>query len=603
MRISIFMLVLFVLALLVQGQNLFSTEEVAVIEEELAEEEQILEDRAGVTPDSPLYVVDEVAENIIIALKTGEDKAAYAVKVKEEKIAEAYVMVGEQQAAGVHTALGKAGDLSNVIVEQVGTEFNDLALESSGISKEILEELQQRLPPQEEWDRINALIDSQLTQEERIAAASQFVDKLMSYCDELAKLDFRLMEQDQHCDPVQAPEWLQGYIEEDITQRQQQAEVQLIQMITTCINDPRQCDCSQIPVKSEQNECQQSTELAIRCEYDQDTAACEELESRSLAAPSALPDFLKPAFEETLTELIEKKKKEMFAKFAPPECVQAGVETREECEEIMMEKYLPQECKDAGATTKEDCMELMQETYGIMPEECRGDDTPITREECMQLMSEKYDIPDECIREGEFLGQEECLAIMLPPECKEAGATTKEACAEVFQQKKASELDIGGGPLPECMQDGVFIGMSECQQIMQETIAASIGGLEILTAEGLAQAQEAIASFEQGGLPERASIPDFVLVINPETGQAEQISQEELQQIVEEHRAGAEGEIVITPEAQQLLEEVEELQQIRETGVVEEREEVQVSEEVSEESGEEETEAEEGEQEESNAGE
>ncbi|MEW5896795.1 MAG: DUF5667 domain-containing protein [Nanoarchaeota archaeon] len=465
---------LFVLLILVNSvfsQEMFSRENIEVLEEEYAEEIVLIEDRAGTTPDSPLYVVDEVVEDVTLLIKSGEDKAEYALAVKEEKVAEATLMVGENKSEEALQSLVKANNVSKIVVEEVGLKLGDEALAKGEISKEMLELLKGKLPTEAEWNEVSTLIDNQMNQEEKIKLASSLAKKVGSYCGELAKLDFKLMEEDGHCDPAQAPEWLKGYIEEDLEKRQKEAEEMMLEMITTCINDPRECDCSQIPVQSERQDCEKNTRLAIRCEFEEDLSACEELDKEP-KVPEGIPDFLKPVFEEKITELIEKKEKEMFAKFAPPECIEAGLSTKEDCEELMIEKYAPPECKEAGAFTREECEALMMEKYGAPPEECIKEGRPISREECEAIMIEKFDIPDECIEDGHPISEEECLAIMLPSECKEAGAYSKEECEKVMREKGGGE----GGPPPECLREGEFIGQEECEQIMGEKGGGEIGG-------------------------------------------------------------------------------------------------------------------------------
>ncbi len=467
--------------------DLFAAEKIEAWEEEYAEEVVMIEDRAGTTPDEVLYIVDEVVEDITLLIKKGEDKAEYALEVKEEKVAEAALMVGENKSEEALVALVKANNVSDIVAQEVGLNLKEGAWKSAELSEEQLEKLKGKLPLEAEWEEISKLIESQQGQEEKIKIASKLAEKIGVYCDELAKLDFQLMEEDEHCDPEQAPEWLRGYVEEDLEKRQREAEEMMIGMLTTCINDPRECDCSQIPVVSEQRDCEINTRLAVRCEFERDMSACEELEGQEPMVPEGIPDFLRPIFEEKVTELIAAKEKEMFSKLAPPECIEAGLDNREDCEELMIEKYLPPECKEAGAYSKEECESLMMEKYGSPPEECMKDGRSLSREECEAIMIEKFNIPDECIKDGHPIGEEECRALTLPPECKEAGATSREECEKVMIEKhvppeckeagaltpeeceKVMREKRGGegGPPEECMVDGEFIGQEECEELMR----------------------------------------------------------------------------------------------------------------------------------------
>lgn len=537
---SVVVLLFFVTAFFVQGQ------------EKLPQEEGIIEQRAGTTPDSLLYVVDKSVEDIILTLKSGEEKAAYALEVKEEKIAEAFVMVKEDKSKEATTALNRANTVSDIVATEVGLKLEDQARKSSEISKKLLEDLQDRLPAEEEWQEIDQLINSQMTQEEKIKLATQLVEKVGKYCDELAKLDFELMVKDPKCDPKNAPEWLQEYIKKDIKKRQKEAEEMMISMITTCVNDPRQCDCDKIPVKSEQHECKQKTQLAIKCEFEQDLSACQQLEAMPVKVPETMPDFLKPIFERTITQLIEKKKKEMFAKFAPPECVEAGVDTREGCEKVMIEKYAPKECKEAGAFTREACEAIMIKKYGQPPAECVQNGKYLSKEECQAILIKKYNIPNECVREEEILSQEECMMLMMPAECKNAGARTPEECEAVMREKIIIESAIG--PPAECMANGAFIGQEECDRIMTEKFSKIMQPQQV--AEGIEQLQESLTEYERTSL-----VTDVTLIPNPETGELEPIPIEEVQELIQEQVGEyLDEEIAPTPEVEQLRKDIEELQ-------------------------------------------
>lgn len=407
------------------AQDLSTSEGDVVLEEKYADE--ILEDKAGITPDSALYVVDKAVENINLAVRSGEKKVEYAVAMKEEKIAEALLMTDADKPNAAGAALIRAKDVSEVIEDEVGFELADGVYQSAEVSKELLEFMKGKLPTEEEWQSVMSLVNSQLTKEEKIKIASTLVKKIANYCDGLAKLDYELMVQDKHCDPSQAPEWLQDYINEEIRKRQKEAEKMMVDMINTCIKDARQCECDKIPVKSERKECEKNTYLAVKCEFDMDLSACEELDKIGVKAPESMPDFLKPIFEETLSRLIEKKKKDMFAKFAPKECVEAGAFSMEECMAIMEQKYgpIPQECiRNGKPISQEECSAIMQEKYGTMPKECIRDNKPIPKEECEAIMEEKYitipedmpptleGIPNECIKDGQFVGADECNRIM-----------------------------------------------------------------------------------------------------------------------------------------------------------------------------------------------
>ncbi len=471
---GIFLMLLFSMFVLAE-ETPFSVETTTFSEEAQAVEITIVEERAGTTPDSPLYVVDKIVENTQLALKSGEDKAAYALQVKGEKIAEAALMTKENKSKEAGTALEKAGELAGVIEKEISPALESLAKEETAFSNELLAAMKKDLPT---WREVNALVEQQKTNEEKIQVAMEMSKKIGGYCEQMAMQDYDLMIKDDYCNPDNAPEWLRDKIKTEMTDREEEAKKEMVSQITTCINDPRQCDCSKIPVAKHRNDCEKNTALAIKCEYEQEMAACDEL-SKQPIVPEDIPSFLRPLFEQTVTELIAKKEKEMFAKFAPPECVEAGVSTREDCEKIMKEKYgePPAECQKEGQFIGEkECNQIMIQKFNIPPECIKSDGVLMREEECMQVLVQSGKIPPECLNEGKPLPREECEKIMLeknlPPPCKEKGALTREACEEVM---KESFVSSGMGPPPECLKDGQFIGEGECTEIMKNKFAGQPG--------------------------------------------------------------------------------------------------------------------------------
>ncbi len=292
------------------------------------------------------------------------------------------------------------------------------------------------------------------------------------------------MKAEPRCDPANAPDWLRKLVEDEIGKREEAAKTELVDQIVTCVNDPRQCTCDDIPVRSHRIDCERQKALAIKCEFENDDDACFALEGEAPDS-SELPEFLRPTFDATIREAIAKKEKQMFARFAPPECKEAGVTTRQECEAIMIakygapppectengkfigpkqceaimiDKYMPQPCKDAGVTTREACEDIM------LPPECKEANAR-TRESCEALMIEKY----------------------LPEPCKQAGATTRESCEAVMRQQVGGGFGEGPGGFPggapdyseriaeeteRCKQEG--IQAEECRARITEQIRAEV---------------------------------------------------------------------------------------------------------------------------------
>jgi len=564
--------VLFFSFIVLAEETPFSVETTAVSEEAQAVEVTIIEERAGTTPDSPLYVVDTIVENTRLALKSGEDKAAYALQVKGEKIAEAAVMAKENKSQETGAALEKAGELSGVIEKEISPALEGLAKEEAAFSNELLAAMKKDLPT---WKEVNALVEQQKTKEGKIQVAMEMSKKIGSYCEQMAMQDYDLMIKDDYCNPDNAPEWLQEKIKEEMADREEAAKKEMVDQITTCINDPRQCDCSKIPVAKHRNNCEKNTALAIKCEFEQDRNACEELSKQSIV-PEGMPGFLRPLFEQTVTDLIAKKEKEMFAKFAPPECVEAGVSTREECEQIMREKYgePPAECqKDGQFIGEKECNQIMIQKFNI-PSECvKSDGNLMKEEECMQILVQSGKIPPECIQEGKPIAPAECEKIMIeknvPPLCKEKGALTRESCEAVMKELESQQ---GMGPPPECVKDGQFIGESECGEIMKNKFSGQAPPEQMVGQPGVpgqimpGQPEKIFGQMPGAGAAGFLSLPPEAyrggeqhLVMGPQGPQL--INQPELEQLRQDaERRMAEGQIP-PEEIERLRQEVDQLRQ------------------------------------------
>jgi len=420
-------------------------------------------------------------DNIKLFFARGDDKVKLALEIRDKEVASA---IENAQAGDTENAvknLESASDKLEIVQQSA----------SANISEEVklsVEEIERRIAESENLTpEFKDYLENHLTEEEKTRLSAEMSEKLYDYCSSLAGQDYEIMLKDEKCNPENAPAWLKKDIEKKSKEAQQQAAEEMIKQLTTCISDPRECDCSKIPVVSEQSKCEKSKALAIRCEFQDDRSACDQLDEMKPEIPSNMPAFLKPIFEKTMQEAIGKKEKEMFNKLAPKECIEAGATTREECEKIMMEKFAPQECIEAGATTKEACEQIMFAKYGPPPTECMNNGEFIGEDECEQKMVESGRIPQECVEGGKFIGKEECeqkmissgripeecikdgkpipeqecLEKMLPPPCKEAGAYTREACEEIMMNYQ--------GPPMECLDEqGGFIGEEECSRIMQE---------------------------------------------------------------------------------------------------------------------------------------
>ena len=458
-------------------------------DEEMFIEEEIIENKAGITPDSPLYVVDTFIDDVRLTLKKGKDKAEFALKVTEEKVAEAKLMVDKNKPDETKKALARAHNISTIIEQEASPDLQNETNERMAAINAILKEMEESMPA--DWDEVKSMIDAQSTQADKNKMAVELAAKIQNLCEKLALQDWKLMEAEPRCDIDNALDWLDEYIGDDLKDREEKAKEGIMDGMAQCFIDPRECDCSKIPVKSHRKVCEKAVPLAIECEFEFNQRACDELDT--IEMPEGFED-------KEFTEHVREKEREMFDDFMPPECVREGLTTQEECEELMFEIYgsPPDECMENGEFIGPmECEEIMVEIYGptplqcldedgifigeqecmdiMLPQECK-DAGAYSREECKEIMMEIM-LPPECLEAGATT-EEECMEIILPPECKEAGAYSKEECEEIMG-------DIYGPTPPECLDENDnYIGDEECIAAINPECAEA-GGTTFDDCEGM----------------------------------------------------------------------------------------------------------------------
>ena len=428
------------------------------------EEEVVIEaPKAGITPDSPFYFIDEVVEEVKLATKDGDEKVEYALEIVKEKAAEAQQMAAENKTAALTVALVNAKNISALIEDEISPELKRQVEADSKEIQDILKQLQEQLPDEE---KIHELYDSLSSQVEKNKIAGELAGKIVSLCEQLASIDYTLMEQEEKCNPDTAPAWLKEYIETDIRKMQGQATDKFVEVLRSCVQDIQNCQCQDIPVQKMKTYCEKEKKLIILCEFEENEEACQELDSEGeYAGEELLPEFMREEFR----KIMDESEDMMFDKFAPQECKDAGVKTREDCKKIMIEKHgePPEECmKDGKFIGEKQCTKKMIES-GEMPEECVADGKFIGEKQCTKKMVDSGKMPKQCMENGKFIGREECeQKIMdsgdIPEECVEKGRPIGEnACLEKMKE---------AGKIPEeCFDDNKFIGREACEEKMMAT--------------------------------------------------------------------------------------------------------------------------------------
>ncbi|MFH1889262.1 MAG: hypothetical protein ABIJ58_00070 [Nanoarchaeota archaeon] len=392
--------------------------------------------------------VGRAVDDAQISLSGGDKKAVNAIDAREKEINDAIENIKNGNTEEAIKNLERAKEKLEIVREEASSDISEEVKTSTG---EMIQKINENKNVNPE---VSSYLNEYLAEEQKTQLSADLSEKLFNYCEELSKQDYNLMLQDEKCNSDNAPKWLENKVSDNLNAQEKVSAEKMLEIFTTCISNPQGCDCSEIPIASEKAKCEKGKALSIRCEFQNDETACKELDKMDII-PSKLPGFLKAIFNQKVEDAMNKKEKEMFGQFAPPECIEAGATTREACEAIMMENYAPRECIEAGATTKDECEKIMIGIKGPPSTECMENGEFIGPDLCDEKMVKSGKIPKECIENGKPIPPEDCNKIM---------------------QEKG---DMGMGPPPEC--EG--ISKEECGTIMQEKGMMGPGGQQIMSGE------------------------------------------------------------------------------------------------------------------------
>jgi len=241
------------------------------------------------------------------------------------------------------------------------------------------------------------------------------------------------------------------------------------------IMDPHQCDKYMVENRMMPHECQKLGAASMEeCEHvlrDQfrDMDDLVEFEFEQVSEFEYFDDAqgFPPECMEQGIITAEECKKIMFKLHMPPECQKAGAATMEECDKIMFSMHMPIECKEANISDPKECDKYMMMAH--MPIECHKENASSPKE-CEKIMFKKH-APKECLEAGAAT-PEECEKIMFkkhaPPDCKEAGIFTGEACKKYMFEKygEADKIPMDQFPI-ECQKAGASTP-EECEKIMKK---------------------------------------------------------------------------------------------------------------------------------------
>ena len=134
------------------------------------EEEIVPEERAGITPDSPLYIFDKIVDDAQLALAKGDDKTKKALEIKEERIAEASVMVDKKKPDAAKSALELATKAAERAQKDLAPDLEKETNENVRRAAKLLSDLQEKLPDQG-WKGVEEALDAQFSEEEKVRVA------------------------------------------------------------------------------------------------------------------------------------------------------------------------------------------------------------------------------------------------------------------------------------------------------------------------------------------------------------------------------------------------------------------------------------------------
>ncbi len=448
--------------------------------EEFADAE--LERGAGITPDSAFYFV----EDSILSRFRGD------LENREKKIAEIRAMVEEGNIEAAREALRRYIEYADGLEREVDPARRDEARRSAAAIRRTLVDIEGDIPEGEREDFVEGVLEK----EGRIVTAVEIASKIKELCRTLSELD--PVEYSRVCNiGDDAPKW-QVKLHSELTGEQEKEAKVFFNVLSQCMRTSgRECKCEDISVSAFADKCAVVAPLAVKCDEGSEDA-CELMDEETEGMEDLLPDYLKETFyqleegfeddqfdnfapPECRREGANTKEacfKIMFRIHAPPECVDAlesgEIDTstertaREGCEEIMFRENAPEECIDAGLRDHRECGKLMFRENA--PQECIDagltGDSRSDEKKCREIMESLGGsggrgrgppgfapaLGARCNGIGDSQERLKCFDEAFsgameyreefhrgggpgfPPECREAGATTREACERIMEQ-------------------------------------------------------------------------------------------------------------------------------------------------------------------------
>ena len=378
---------------------------------------------AGITPDSALYFIEILIEDIFVG-----DNPETALNYKEEKLMEFKEMMELGNSEAAKKALERVEKYNIILKKEVTPDLDTRVRESSKATKVLLASFEEELK-EDKWDEVNLLVEENMKLEDKIALAAKISKKIKSLCEDLSVLD--PLEYSKMCKTDDdAPKWKKD-MDQKLTEEQKIEAKEFFNIMSNCFQNPSECACDDISVKPFAEQCNVIAPLAAECESGNEDA-CEKMEDVDDPI-DLLPDYLRDVMDDVEDKYGDAK----YDLHIPSECVEAGALSKDACMKIMFKLNAPIECQEALESGKIDpsnereakdaCETIMFEINA--PQECI-DAGFKDRQECDRHMF-KLDAPQECIDAG-LTGSgrddwKKCDIIRFrldaPKECIDAGIT------------------------------------------------------------------------------------------------------------------------------------------------------------------------------------
>ena len=372
------------------------------------DEDAVLDETEGITPDNPLYFIDNFFDNF-----------ADVVKVRQEKVAEIRAMIEAGKYEEALEALEKYKRYAEELEREVSPEQRDEARRSAAAIYNVLKSLESQIPEEYKDD-----FDGVIEQEEAIVTAAEIANRIKELCETLSELD--PLQYSRICRTnEESPQWHQR-LDRDLTEAQRQEAEEFFEIMSECFETAgAQCRCEDITITPFAEKCSLIAPLAYACDVEGDEVACDRMDEIEDEEPieDLLPDYL----QDVLRAIEDRFEDSQFDNHAPRECREAGATTREACMRIMITENSPPECVEALLEAN-----VQNEREG--------------REICESIMFE-LEAPFECIDAG-LTDFRECGKFMFqlhaPQVCLDAGLTGEHRSDE----RKCREIagDAFGGP-------------------------------------------------------------------------------------------------------------------------------------------------------------